>query len=194
MGEKFVTSACNTQSIARLSEKIHKIINSCFQTGIHPKKQSFWRLCLRKFFGFSAKFQAENAKSILHPSHRLRQHHLRWRQHHLRWKQHHLRWRQHHFRWKQHHFLSIFTIFYRFSRFTHFCRDLHFVAIYALFPQIFFGQNSHLRNITRFLHVWRQLNYISLVGFFHQQLSIYTIYVAGLRPPRFSFDFFILTA
>ena len=53
-----------------------------------------------------------------------------------------------------HHLLSIFTIFYRFSRFTHFCRDLHFVAIYALFPQIFFGQNSLLRNITRFLHVW----------------------------------------
>ena len=53
-----------------------------------------------------------------------------------------------------HHFLSIFTIFYRFSRFMHFCRDLHFVAIYALFPQIFFGQNSLLRNITRFLHVW----------------------------------------
>ena len=52
-----------------------------------------------------------------------------------------------------HHFLSIFTIFYRFSRFTHFCRDLHFVAIYALFPQFFFGQNSLLRNITRFLHV-----------------------------------------
>ena len=53
-----------------------------------------------------------------------------------------------------HHFLLIFTIFYRFSRFTHFCRDLHFVAIYALFPQNFFGQNSLLRNITRFLHVW----------------------------------------
>ena len=53
-----------------------------------------------------------------------------------------------------HHFLSIFTIFYRFSRFTHFCRDLHFVAIYALFPQFFFGQNSLLRNITRFLNVW----------------------------------------
>ena len=52
-----------------------------------------------------------------------------------------------------HHFLSIFTIFYWFSRFTHFCRDLHFVAIYALLPQIFFGQNSLLRNITRFLHV-----------------------------------------
>ena len=52
-----------------------------------------------------------------------------------------------------HHFLSIFTIFYRFSRFTHFCRDLHFVAIYALFPQIFFGQNNLPRNITRFLHV-----------------------------------------
>jgi len=51
-----------------------------------------------------------------------------------------------------HHFLSIFTIFYRFSRFTHFCRDLHFVAIYALFPQIYFGQNSLPRNITRFLH------------------------------------------
>ena len=27
---------------------------------IHEKKQSFWRLCLRQFFGFSAKFQAEN--------------------------------------------------------------------------------------------------------------------------------------
>ena len=52
-----------------------------------------------------------------------------------------------------HHFLSIFTIFYRFSRFTHFCRDLHFVAIYALFPQIFFGQNSHLRNKTHYFHV-----------------------------------------
>ena len=52
-----------------------------------------------------------------------------------------------------HHFLSIFTILYQFSRFTHFCRDLHFVAIYALFPQIFFGQNSLHRNITRFLHV-----------------------------------------
>ena len=52
-----------------------------------------------------------------------------------------------------HHFLLIFTIFYRFSRFTHFCRDLYFVAINALFPQIFFGQNSLLRNITRVLHV-----------------------------------------
>ena len=52
-----------------------------------------------------------------------------------------------------HHFLSIFTIFCRFSRFTHFCRDLHFVAIYALFPQIFFGQNSHLRNKSPFLDV-----------------------------------------
>ena len=29
-----------------------------------------------------------------------------------------------------------------------------FVAIYALFPQNFFGQNSLLRNITCFLHVW----------------------------------------
>ena len=48
-----------------------------------------------------------------------------------------------------HHFLSIFTIFYRFSRFTHFCRDLHFVAIYALFPQFFlakiaFSATSHV--------------------------------------------------
>ena len=39
-----------------------------------------------------------------------------------------------------HHFLSIFTIFYWFSRFTHFCRDLHFVAIYALFLQIFLAK------------------------------------------------------
>ena len=100
---------------------------------IHAKSGRLRRYISAIFFGFSAKFQAENAKSILHPSHRLRQHHLRWRQHHLRW-------RQHHFRWKQHHFLSIFTIFYRFSRFTHFCRDLHFVAIYALFPQFFFGK------------------------------------------------------
>ena len=47
-----------------------------------------------------------------------------------------------------HHFLSIFTICYRFSRLC------TFVAIYALFPQFFFGQNSHHHNITRFLHVW----------------------------------------
>ena len=60
-----------------------------------------------------------------------------------------------------HHFLSIFTIFYRFSRFTHFCRNLHFVTIYALFPQIFFGQNSLLCNITRFLHVWHVNSYDS---------------------------------
>ena len=52
-----------------------------------------------------------------------------------------------------HHFLSIFTIFCRFSQFTHFCRDLHFVAIYAIFPQIFFGQNGHLRNKSPFLDV-----------------------------------------
>ena len=48
-----------------------------------------------------------------------------------------------------HHFLSIFTIFYRFSRFTHFCCDLHFVAIYTLFPQFFlakiaFSATSHV--------------------------------------------------
>ena len=29
-----------------------------------------------------------------------------------------------------------------------------FVAIYALFPQFFFGQNSLLGNITLFLHEW----------------------------------------
>ena len=57
-----------------------------------------------------------------------------------------------------HQFWSIFTIFYRVSRFMHFCHDLHFVAIYELFPQFFFGQNSLLRNITRFLHVWLKLN------------------------------------
>ena len=48
-----------------------------------------------------------------------------------------------------HHFLSIFTIFYRLSRFTHFCRALHFVAIYALFPHFFlakiaFSATSHV--------------------------------------------------
>ena len=77
---------------------------------IHAKSGRYLRYISAIFFGFSAKFQAENAKSILHPSHRLRQHHLRWRQHHIRW-------RQHHFRWKQHHFLSTFTIFGRFSPF-----------------------------------------------------------------------------
>ena len=50
-------------------------------------------------------------------------------------------------------FFVDFHHFYRFSRFTHVCRDLHFVAIYALFPQFFLGQNSLLCNITRFLHV-----------------------------------------
>ena len=45
-----------------------------------------------------------------------------------------------------HHFLSIFTIYALLSRFT-FCRDLR------TFSANFFGQNSHLRNITRFLHV-----------------------------------------
>ena len=49
-----------------------------------------------------------------------------------------------------HHFLSIFTIFYRFSRFTHFCRDLHFVAIYALFLQIFLAKIA----ISATLHVF----------------------------------------
>ena len=48
-----------------------------------------------------------------------------------------------------HHFLLIFTIFHRFSRFTHFCRDLHFGAIYALCPQFFlakiaFSATSHV--------------------------------------------------
>ena len=48
-----------------------------------------------------------------------------------------------------HHLLLIFTIFYRFSQFMHFCRDLHFVAIYVPFPQIFlakiaFSATSHV--------------------------------------------------
>ena len=55
-----------------------------------------------------------------------------------------------------HHCLSIFTIFYLFSRFTHFCRDLHFVAIYALFPQIFsakiaYSATSHVFCMYAFL-------------------------------------------
>ena len=45
-----------------------------------------------------------------------------------------------------HHFLSIFMIYALLSRFT-FCRDLR------TFSAIFFGQNSLLRDITRFLHV-----------------------------------------
>ena len=43
-----------------------------------------------------------------------------------------------------HHFSSIFTIYALLSRFTHF------------FRKSFFGQNSLLRNITRFLHVWNE--------------------------------------
>ena len=55
-----------------------------------------------------------------------------------------------------HHFLSIFTIFYLFSRFTHFCRDLHFVAIYALFPQIFLAKIA----ITATSHAFCMYGYI----------------------------------
>ena len=50
-----------------------------------------------------------------------------------------------------HPFLSIITIFIDFHNLR------TFVAIYALFPQFFFGQNSLLRNITRFLHVWLKM-------------------------------------
>ena len=73
-----------------------------------------------------------------------------------------------------HHFLSIFTIFYRFSRFTHICRDLHFVAIYALFPQIFFGQNSLLRNITRFCMYANKGGFILLLRTLSHHLKIIT--------------------
>ena len=110
---------------------------------IHAKSGRYLRYISAIFFGFSAKFQAENAKSILHPSHRLRQHHLRWRQHHLRWKQHHLRWRQHHFRWKQHHFVSNFTIYALLSRFT-FCRDLHTFSAFFFLAKIAFSATSHV--------------------------------------------------
>ena len=59
------------------------------------------------------------------------------------------------------------TIFCRISQFTHFCRNLHYVPIYALFPQFFFGQNSLLSNITRFLHVCLYLR--GLGDFDHSQ-------------------------
>ena len=113
----------------------------CKLLHIHAKSGRLRRYISANFFGFSAKFQAENAKSILHPSHRLRQHHLRWRQHHLRW-------RQHYFRWKQHHFLLIFTIFCQFSPFFIDFHDLRiFVAFYIL------SRFTHFfRNIARFLH------------------------------------------
>ena len=74
-----------------------------------------------------------------------------------------------------HHFLSIFTIFYQFSQLTHFCRDLHFVTIYALFPQIFwakiaFSATSHIfcmyapGNLCRNLYASTlNKNYISFV-------------------------------
>ena len=59
-----------------------------------------------------------------------------------------------------HHFLSIFIIFYRFSRFTHFCRDLHFVGIYALFPQFFLAKiaisaTSHVFCMYELRIVWQ---------------------------------------
>ena len=112
-----------------------------FKSTIHAKSRGQLGYIPAIFFGFSANFQAENAKSILHPSHRLRQHHLRWRQHHLRW-------RQHHFRWKQHHFLSIFTIFCRFSPFFIDFRDLRtFVAIYILSRFTHFFRNFFLAKI-----------------------------------------------
>ena len=67
-----------------------------------------------------------------------------------------------------HHFLSIFTILYQFSRFTHFWRDLHFVAIYALFPQIFlakiaFSATSHAFCMYDFCVIHKQLINIPLV-------------------------------
>ena len=64
-----------------------------------------------------------------------------------------------------HHFLSIFTIYALLSQFT-FCRDLR------TFSAIFFGQNSLLRNITRFfacMPIWwielvRRWSELSLIG------------------------------
>ena len=82
-----------------------------------------------------------------------------------------------------HQFWLIFTIFYRVSLFTHFCHDLHFVAIYALFPQFFCGQNSLLRNITRFLHVWLDavlILYIQIVFMF-----LYCIFVIWCERPAY---------
>ena len=51
------------------------------------------------------------------------------------------------------------------------------------------SQKHNFIPFASFAESLRKLNYISMVVFFHQELSIYTIYVAGLRPLRFSFDF-----
>ena len=74
------------------------------------------------------------------------------------------------------------NIFYRFlpfscqfSRFTHFCRNLHFVAIYELFPQIFLAEITISATKVLFLDVWSQhppptllpTSYLSF--FFHKQ-------------------------
>ena len=100
------------------------------------------------FFGFSAKFQAENAKSICtQPSPEVAPSKMEVAPSQMEVAPFQMEVAP--FFVDFHHFLSIFTIFYRFSRFTHFCRDLHFVAIYALFPQFFlakiaFSATSHV--------------------------------------------------
>ena len=81
-----------------------------------------------------------------------------------------------------HHFLSIFTIFYRFSRFTHFCRDLHFVAIYALFPQFFlakiaFSATSHVFYMYAFIPIIENAS----VDDFHRLFKIILIHQKVLR-------------
>ena len=156
----------------------------CITSDHTCKKREIPVIYLRNFFGFSAKFQAENAKSILHPSHRLRQHHLRWRQHHLRWKQHHLRqrqhhlrWRQHHFRWKQHHFLSIFTIYAFLSRLTHFFRKYFLAKIaFSATSHVFcmYGWKAGLQNKTCVLSNFLQ-SFVANTQFALQDFLVLTI-------------------
>ena len=108
MTEYFVWRQRKFKQLTREEQNSRKKSN---RLPIHAKSGGQLGYIPANFFGFSAKLQAENAKSILHPSHRLR---------------------QHHFRWKQHHFLSIFTIFCRFSPF------LSIFTIYALLSRFTF--------------------------------------------------------
>ena len=72
-----------------------------------------------------------------------------------------------------------------------FCKQTFsiFLPVFVVGKPSTSSQKHNFIPFASFAESLRKLNYISMVVFFHQELSIYTICVAGLRPPRFSFDF-----
>ena len=72
-----------------------------------------------------------------------------------------------------------------------FCKQTFsiFLPVFVVGKPSTSSQKHNFIPFASFAESLRKLNYISMVVFFHQELSIYTIYVAGLRPLRFSFYF-----